>query len=52
MRLSDAFLLLGFGLLAAAGFLVALPAGLAIVGVEAVMVAYMIEQRAIVGMGQ
>lgn len=48
MRPSDAFLFVGFGLLAAAGFLVALPAGLAVVGLESVAVAYMLERRAIV----
>ena len=47
MRVSDAFLLLGFGLLAAAGFLWTLPAGLAVTGVEAVTIAYLIEQRAL-----
>ena len=46
---SDAFLLLGFGLLAAAGFLVAVPAGLAVTGVEAVAVGYLIERRAMLG---
>jgi len=47
VRISDAFLGVGFGLLAAAAFLVALPAGLAVTGGECVVIGYLIERRAV-----
>lgn len=49
MRAPDIFLLVGFGLVAAAGYLVTLPLGLATTGIECVALAYLLERRALSG---